>query len=45
MARPPVDTRLQKIENGIGEIMEKLCEMNPCSPKKPNNQTEESEEE
>ena len=44
MARPPVDARLQKIENGIGEIMEKLCKMNPRSPKKSNAPTEESEE-
>jgi len=45
MARPPVDTRLQKLEKGMKEIMEKLCEMEPCSPKESKNQMEESEEE
>ena len=30
MPRPPVDKRLQKIEDGINNIMNKLCEMEPC---------------
>jgi len=32
MARPRVDSRLQKIETGIDGIMDKLCEMSSCKP-------------
>ena len=43
MARPRVDTRLQNIEDGIDEIMNKLCEMSPCAPNKDEPKEEESE--
>ena len=31
--RKAIEKRLIDIENGIGEIKEKLCEMEPCVPK------------
>ena len=43
MARPKVDKRLQNIEDGISGIMDKLCDMSPCSPKE--DEVVESEEE
>ena len=30
--RKPIEKRLMKIEEGISEIKEKLCEMEPCEP-------------
>ena len=30
--RKPIEKRLMKIEQGIIEIKEKLCEMDPCEP-------------
>jgi len=28
----PIEKRLMKIEEGISNVMEKLCEMSPCEP-------------
>jgi len=30
--RKPIEKRLMNIEQGITEIKEKLCEMDPCEP-------------
>jgi len=30
--RKPIEKRLMRIEEGIIEIKEKLCEMEPCEP-------------
>ena len=30
--RKPIEKRLMRIEEGIIEIKEKLCEMDPCEP-------------
>jgi len=32
MPRKPIEKRLIKIEEGIMEIKEKLCEIEPCEP-------------
>jgi len=32
MARKPIEKRLMNIEQGISEIKEKLCEIEPCEP-------------
>jgi len=43
--RKAIEKRLIDIENGIGEIKEKLCEMEPCVPKDEDVTTETDEEE
>ena len=30
--RKPIEKRLMKIEEGISNVMDKLCEMSPCEP-------------
>ena len=31
--RKPIEKRLINIEDGINNVMDKLCEMSPCEPK------------
>ncbi len=31
--RKPIEKRLMNIEDGISNVMAKLCEMSPCEPK------------
>jgi len=45
MTNASVKPALNRIEKKLEGIQEKLCEISPCAPKEPNNQTEESEEE
>jgi len=41
----PIEKRLMKIEEGISNVMEKLCEMSPCEPEDEDVATTETSEE
>ena len=45
MARPRVEKRLQNIEQGIDDIKEKLCKIDPCPPENEDVAAETSDEE
>jgi len=45
VGRKPIEKRLINIENGIGEIKKKLCEIEPCVPKDEDVAAETDEEE
>ena len=42
--RKPIEKRLINIEAGINNVMDKLCEMSPCEPKKDDVAVSEEEE-
>ena len=43
--RKPIEKRLINIEEGINNVMGKLCEMSPCTPKDEDVVEESKEEE
>ena len=45
MARIPIEKRLMRIEEGISDVMNKLCEMSPCESEDEDVATATSEEE
>jgi len=41
----PIEKRLINIEEGISNVMDKLCQMSPCEPEDDDATTEASDEE
>lgn len=41
VGRKPIEKRLMNIEDGISNLMDKLCEMSPCEPKTDSEEQEE----
>ena len=42
--RKPIEKRLMNIEDGISNLMDKLCQMSPCEPEDSENNIEEASE-